>query len=78
MEAAMKPSIGSAAVGLVPVPPMPSASDADDRDARHPDDEPQSTQVERPGHEAMERIATKDELARLRRELGINLERPAD
>ena len=74
----MKPSIGSAAFGLVPIPPMPSTSAAKDGDARHPDDRAQPAQVERPGHEPMERIATKDELARLRRELEINVEHPAD
>jgi hypothetical protein len=74
----MKPSIGSAAFGLAPISPMPGSSAADDRDARHPEDQAQSARAERPEHEAMERIATKDELARLRRELGINVERPAD
>jgi hypothetical protein len=58
----MKSSIGAAAFGVAPRPPMPGTS----------------AQVERPAHEAMERIATKDEIARLRRELGIDVERPAD
>jgi hypothetical protein len=74
----MKPIVGSAVFGLVPVPPMPSTCAADDRDAHRRDDEAQSAQVDRRGHEAAERMATKDELARLRRELGINVERPAD
>jgi hypothetical protein len=74
----MKPIIGSAVFGLVPVPHLPSTSAADNRDAHRRDDEAQSAQVDRRGHEAAERIATKDELARLRRELAINAERPAD
>jgi hypothetical protein len=74
----MKPIIGSAVFGLVPVPHMPSTSADDDRDAHRRDDVEQSAQVDRRGNEAAERMATKDELARLRRELGINVERPAD
>jgi hypothetical protein len=74
----MKPLIGSAVFGLVPVPPMPGTSAADDRDAHCPDDEGQSAQVAPPLHEAAERMATKEELARLLRELGINVERPTE
>ena len=66
----MKPLTTVAVCGLVPVPPM-----ADMRACRDDDNQPPAADDENAGrlawhrHDAAERMATNDELARIRQEL---------
>lgn len=67
----MKPLIGAAVFGLVPIPPMPNTHILSDKD-----DPPATDGNERIQFDASERLATKEELARLRRELGVTIKQP--
>jgi hypothetical protein len=68
----MKYLISSAVFGLVPVPPeVNCGGHGDDRHGIDQDEQP--SQGERPLPKDTERMATEEELARLRRELGINV-----
>jgi hypothetical protein len=70
----MKSLINSALFGLVPAPPMPNISAPDDGDDRPVvDEDVQPSQSERLSPKSTERLATEEELARLRRELGISV-----
>jgi hypothetical protein len=62
---------GTAVFGLVPIPPAP-----DTRPPGANEDGLSASEMQRKAfsqHEAAERLATDDELARLRRELGIRV-----
>ena len=66
----MKPLVTTAVFGLLPVPPLP---DAYDRAGKRRRDDPSTpidaSDVVRPSRLTTERMATPDELARLRGEL---------
>ena len=69
----MRYLVSSAVFGLIPVPLEANAS-SDGRGNRHlMDEHVQHSQSERRSPEDTERMATKAEIARLRRELGINV-----
>jgi len=62
--------------GLVPVPPTPTIAACSDDADRHVVDEHAQCWESTPGQPgASEKMATKEELARLRRELGVNVDR---
>ena len=71
----MKSLISSAVFGLIPVPPEANTSYCrDGGDDRHAmDEDVQPSQEERAPPKDTERTATEEELARLRRELGISV-----
>lgn len=68
----MKPMTSAAVLGLVPIPLAPDTHPLSaEEGAPSGNDDAQS--VIRSRYDAAERLATADELARLRRELGINV-----
>ena len=76
----MKSLSSSAVFGLIPVPPEVSTFCCrDDGDNSHAvDEDAQPSQGERAPPKETERMATEEELARLRRELGINVGSPTE
>ena len=75
----MKSFANAAVFGLVPVPPMlntPARSDDADRHVADEDVQCWPRTTIQPGDS--ERMATNDELARLRRELGVSVDHQAD
>jgi hypothetical protein len=73
----MKPMTGAAVLGLVPIPPNPDTDLMGAEDDGSPSREDQQAAA-CSRHEAAERLATAEELARLRRELGIGVKDPGD
>jgi hypothetical protein len=72
----MKPLTSAAVFGLVPVPPMPVTGTQNDSDSCAdgdicpvPANDANAARLARPQYDATERMATTDELARIRHEL---------
>ena len=73
MEGIMKPLVTTAVFGLLPVPPLPDTYDRECKGRRDdpstPTEKINSSELVCPSHVIAERMATPDELARLRKEL---------
>ena len=69
----MKPLVSTAVFGLLPLPPLPDTNDRECNrrcdDPSTPTEEINSLEFVCPSHVIAERMATQDELARLRGEL---------